>query len=196
MRGVDIGRKLSLEEIEFLRARNIEVIFRYIGPFPKATDPSEISMILSRGIGVMLIGQKTANFPGYFTPAQGAQDGADYRQWSLELGAPLGIPILFPVDTDMSDPATEANGYFNAAYGGLDGAYDLGVYGENDLVEGVARFYGGVTYTWQTPAWSHGIVSQIADAYQFGSLEIKPGLVVDLNVVRTDPQWRLARGTA
>lgn len=199
-RGIDIGRRLTLDEVNLLRARNIDTLFRYIGPdaqfgYAKGLDGAEVAGILSRGMGIVPIMQKTANVPGYFTAAQGAQDGADARAWLLQVGAPLGIPCIFPVDTDMGDPGTQANVYFNAVFNGLDGAYDLGVYGEFDLIEAVAKFYGGVTYTWQTLAWSGGKISALADAYQFGPTTIG-SVVGDLNVVRTDPQWRLVRGVA
>ena len=200
-RGFDIGTRLGLDDINLLRARGFEVAFRYLGPDaafggPKGLDGAEVAGYLSRGLGIELIGQKTANIPEYFTYVQGLQDGRDYRDWALTLGAPLGIPIRFPVDTDMSDPATEANPYFNGAYDGLDGAYGLGVYGEYDLVEAVARHYAGVVTTWQTAAWSGGRISELADAYQYGSIEIRPGLTIDLNIVRTEPKWRLVRGIA
>ena len=197
MRGIDIGRKLTLEEVDLLRSRGYRFAARYLdgskGSSAKAIDTAEAAYLLSRGFGIVLVFQTSANYAGYFTYAQGLADGQAARADALALGAPLGMPICFAVDVDVTDPDAQLLDYVNGVFTGLDGAYQLGVYGEHAVVKHADENWPAVAYLWQTYAWSGGVYYVPSDVYQHANgVEVRPGLIVDENKATTLPVWRLA----
>lgn len=196
MHGIDIGRRLSLDEYDLLRARGFRFVARYYAGDqnnPKTLTSSEVAYALSRGFAIVPVFQTSANFPAYFTYPQGLADGAAARQDGLTLGQPLGTPICFAVDTDITDPAAQLTDYFNGVYAGMDGAYLIGVYGEYDVIRFARENFPALGYFWLTYAWSGGRDYLPADVYQHANgVTIAPGLDVDINFAPDAPPWRLA----
>lgn len=193
--GIDIGRRLSLAEIDLLARREFGFAARYYAgddANPKTLTTDEIAALLSRRMGIVPVFQTSGNYSGYFSEAQGRIDGAAARADGLRRGQPLGTPILFAVDFDVQAPDSLVH-YFNGVYAGLDGAFDPGVYGEFDVVKLARESWPALVAFWQTYAWSRGEVYYAADIFQHANgVEVAPGLVVDLNIARAPIPWRLA----
>lgn len=193
--GIDIGRRLSLDEVDLLRSRGFRFAARYYAgdqSNPKTLTAAEIAYLLSRGFAILPVFQTSANFPGYFTYANGIADGQAARADGLALGQPLGTPICFAVDTDISDPSAQLTDYFNGVFAGIDGAYLIGIYGEYDVVKFARENFPALGYFWLTYAWSGGRDYIPADVFQHANgVEIAPGLVVDVNFAADPPPWRL-----
>lgn len=199
MHGVDIGRKLSTLEVDYLSRSNFGFVARYLdgtrGASAKAMNNDEVSVILSRRLGIVPVFQKSANFPGYFTGPQGQIDGADARADAIALSMPLGFPIPFAVDRDVvGDPGSQLVDYFNGVFSGLDGAFVAGVYGEYDVVKFARENFPALGFFWQTYAWSAAKVYVPADVFQHANgVPLMGGsLIVDLNSAATPPRWRIA----
>ena len=199
MHGVDIGRRLSLDEIDLLDRREFKFAVRYyagVGEAPWTDNPKtltseEVAYLGARRMGIVTVFQNSGNSSSYFTYSQGLMDGKAARAFGLLLGQPLGTPIFFAVDTDFGDPSGLTD-YFNGVYQGLDGAYDAAVYGEFDVVKFAREHFPALTAFWQTYAWSRGEVYWAADYFQHrNGYELAPGLVVDLNTAHGEIPWRL-----
>lgn len=196
MHGIDIGRKLSLDEINYLAGSNFGFVARYLdgsrGASPKSLNTDEVAAILSRRLGIVPVFEISG---AVFTGAQGLSDGLAARADALALSMPLGFPIPFAVDVDVvGDPGNTLVDYFNGVFQGLDGAYTAGVYGEYDVCRFARENFPALGYFWQTYAWSAGKVYAPADVLQHANgVSLMGGqLVVDLNSAPTPPRWRIA----
>lgn len=195
--GIDIGRKLTLDEIDFLRARGFAFAARYYdgsrGQSAKALSTDEIAALLSRRIGIVPVFETTGTGP--FTYDQGKLDGAAARADALAAGQPLGSPICFAIDENV-DPVASSSmlvDYLNGIFGGLDGAYLAGLYGSWAVCKWARENAPALGFFWQTYAWSAGAEYAPADVYQHANgVTLRPGLVVDLNIARSSVAWRVA----
>ena len=197
MHGIDIGRKLTLDEIDFLRARGFGFAARYydgsVGQSAKALSTDEVASLLSRRIGIVPVFETTGQGP--FTYDQGKLDGAAARADALAAGQPLGSAICFAVDesVDPSQVGSALVDYCNGVFDGLDGAYLEGVYGSWSLCKWARESLPALGFFWQTYAWSAGAEYAPADVYQHANaVTLRPGLEVDLNIARSPIAWRLA----
>lgn len=194
--GVDIGRKLSLDEYDYLRARgDISFVARYYdgtrGASAKALSTDEVAIALSRGLAIATVFETTGAGP--WTYDQGKLDGAAARADALACGQPLGTPICAAVDKDVLGDPAQIVGYLNGFFEGLAGAYTMGLYAEFDVIKAARESWPGVAYFWQTYAWSGGREYAPADLYQYANgVTLRPGLVVDLNIARSPVRWRIA----
>ena len=198
MHGIDIGRKLNLDEVNYLAASNFGFVARYISgdpANPKNMNSDEVAAILSRRLGIVPVFQNSANFSGYFTRAQGVADGQAARAALIALSCPLGLPVCFAVDFNTAGGDIPAlTEYFNGVFEGLDGAYVAGVYGEYDLMKFARENFPALGFFWQTYAWSAAQVYAPADVLQHanGVALMQGQLICDLNSAATPPRWRIA----
>ena len=196
MHGIDIGRRLSIEEIDYLARSNFGFVARYVDgggtANPKCLTSDEVAALLSRRLGIIPVFEIGGNV---FTGTQGLSDGRGARRDLLALGYPLGLPIPFAVDVDVvGDPGNQLVDYFNGVFEGLDGAYTAGVYGEYDVCKFARENFPALGYFWQTYAWSAGRIYAPADCFQHANgVDLMGGqLRVDLNSAATPPRWRIA----
>lgn len=189
--GIDIGRRLTLDEVELLRQRGYSFAARYyaLDPNnPKCLVSAEVSYLLSRRLGIVPVFEETGAPP--FDFQTGVRDGGAAKAMGLALGQPLGTPICFAIDTGQPGDLTD---YFNGVYQSLDGAFLAGVYGDYNVVKIARENLPGLGFFWQTYAWSAGAEYEAADIYQFANgVTVRDGLVVDLNMARSAVPWRLA----
>ncbi len=193
MHGIDVGRKLTLEEVDFLRSRGYRFVARYLdgtrGASAKALNSDEAAALLSRGFGIVLVFELGGAGPWTF--GQGTADGAAARADALALGYPLGAPICFAIDEDVAPE--QLVDYFNGVFAGLDGAYLEAVYGSWKVCKLARESYPALGFFWQTYAWSAGAEYAPADVYQHANgVTLRPGLEVDLDIARSAIPWRLA----
>jgi hypothetical protein len=192
MHGIDIARKLTLDEYTFLRSRGFSFAARYLdgtlGLSVKSLSHDEVAIAHSRGVALLPVFELGG---ATFTLAQGSMDGAAARADALALGYPLGFPIVFAIDADV-DPATLVD-YFNGVFTGIDGAYVVGVYGSYRVCRYARENFPALGFFWQTYAWSGGLVYDAADVIQHANgVTLMPGLVVDLDFAASPIPWRLA----
>lgn len=194
-KGIDIGRKLSFEEIDLLHSRGYRFVARYYdgskGTSPKALDTVEIAKLFSLRFAIVPVFETDSRNPAYYTYDQGVADGNAARSDALAIGQPLGTPIAFAVDADV-DPSALLD-YLNGAFIGLEALYLLGVYGSYKVVKYADENYPAVGFLWQTYAWSGGLYYPASNVYQHANgVPITPTFVVDKNIATTDIPWRLA----
>lgn len=189
--GIDIGRRLSLEEIVFLKMRGFRFAARYYAlelDNPKTLNTDEIAGLLAHRFGIVPVFEQSGGPP--FNYIAGLRDGRAARTFGLAMGQPLGSPTCFAIDVANADGLVD---YFNGAYDGLDGAYLAGVYGSFGVVKVARENFPALGFFWQTYAWSAGAEYEAADVYQYANgVELRPGLKVDLNISRSEIPWRLA----
>lgn len=193
--GIDIGRRLTIEEIDYLARSNFSFVGRYVdgsrGANPKCLNNDEVAAILSRRLAIMPVFETTGAGPWDY--ATGKAHGAGGRGDCLALSMPLGFPLPFAVDEGAID-GPDLVGYFNGVYEGLDGAYCAGVYGKESVVRYCRELFPALGFFWQTYAWSAGAVYAPSDAYQHANnIALMRGqLVVDLDSAPTPLRWRIA----
>ena len=199
MHGIDIGRRLTWDEIRLLDEREFKFALRYyagLGDQPNFGNPKtllseEVAFLHQRRMGIAPVFQNGSNTGAYFNGTQGLADGKAARAFGLARGQPLGTPIFFAVDMDFGDPAQLAH-YFNGVFTGLDGKYDAAVYGEFDVVRHCRENFPALTAFWQTYAWSAQKVYWAADFFQhLNGFVVTSGLTVDLNTAHGEIPWRL-----
>lgn len=191
MHGVDIGRRLSLDEVDFLKQRGFSFVARYYSLTPgnpKNLITSEVAYLHSRRLGIVPVYEETGAPP--FDFATGERDGQAAKAMGLDVGQPLGSPICFAIDAGTPGELVD---YFNGVFQGLDGAYLAGVYGSFGVVKMARENFPALGYFWQTYAWSGGSEYEAADVYQYANgVTLRDGLVVDLDLARSPIAWRIA----
>lgn len=195
MHGIDIGRRLTIQEVDYLAGSNFGFVARYVdgsrGANPKCLNNDEVAAILSRRLAIVPVFETTGAGPWDFST--GLSHGGGARSDLIGLSMPLGFPVPFAVD-EGAVSGGELEQYFNGVYEGLDGAYCAGVYGKYDVVKYCRENFPALGIFWQTYAWSAGGVYAPADVYQHanGVSLMRGQLVVDLNSAATPPRWRIA----
>jgi hypothetical protein len=153
----------------------------------KRLTPAERDQILTAGLDLGLHGEDEAGASraGY---ARGREQGKQWAGYAHDvLGAPAGMTIVAAIDYDTAGtyPPVVAD-YLHGVRDGLNGQFELGVYGSIYVVDAALAEHTAV-HGVQTVAWSHGKVSSWANLYQHGGSEF-PG--TDYNDV-----FRVPHGT-
>lgn len=150
----------------------IKVVARYLFGPGKGIDAGEVRALHAAGIGVGLNyeGQSGNHLKG---AQQGAIDGEAARQYASNLGAPIGTPIYYSCDQQVSDSQMpQVMAYLHAAD---SGPHPSRCYAQYSVVERFGR------PAWQTIAWSSGLVSKHAVLYQYEINQDFHGSAVDYN---------------
>lgn len=137
-------------------------VIRYLSHTPsKNLSASERDRLLAAGLSISLVWETTANRASQGIDA-GRVDAMDAFGQASQLGYPAGCPIFYAVDYDADPDAVLP--YFQGA-AQVSTTYPVGVYGGIRVVDELLQ-HGVCTYGWQTVAWSHGQISQLAHLYQ------------------------------
>jgi hypothetical protein len=115
-------------------------------------------------LGVDLVANFEYATQPVLTYAQGQLDGRTAAAELAALGAPAGVPVYFSFDYDA--PNSHFPGMFDYLRGAASvlGAGRVGAYGKYAVIEYLAS--RGVTWLWQTYAWSGGLWSAHATIRQ------------------------------
>lgn len=153
----------------------IKAAFRYLYDSPKGITDAERRALHAAGVAVGF-GYEANRGNHLLGAPQGAIDGADARRLARALGVPVGTPIYFACDLDVT-PAQEPTvmAYLHACD---DADYPARAYGEFEVIERFGR------PGWQTIAWSGGLVSDHAVIYQWAIEQDFHGSAVDFNTIR------------
>lgn len=164
-----------------LVAAGIKLVARYLSnTAAKNLTAREAAALHKAGIGVLLNWESSSGRPLGGAP-NGRQDGKAAAALAERIGAPHGLTIYFSCDVDTDSqhwPLIAA--YYAAAGEALHGRYQVGVYGEADLIDYLHR-QGVVTSEWQTYAWSNGELSANADLFQYLNGQELGGGAVDFD---------------
>jgi hypothetical protein len=192
-RGIDIGARLTFDQLDSLRGYGVEVIGRYYfdgtDTNPKTLTRSEARYWLGQGGAILPIMEKTGSV---FTYAQGLIDGNDAVADALRCGQPRGTPIMFASDTFVA-PADypKVLDYLNGAISNLHQFHPCWLYGDLNLLKFAAMNWPAVTGSmlWlaegQTGAWDPRF-----SATQFAQLPFV-GVTLDLFQVHSAAKlWR------
>ncbi|MCL6637408.1 MAG: DUF1906 domain-containing protein [Alicyclobacillus sp.] len=188
-RAIDTTETLTPDQVAALKAQGIAAVGRYLGRqthgWSKAMTPEEAQVITAGGLQIFSIWESNPTYAGYFTQAQGVQDGQQAVAEAKWVGQPAGSAIYFTVDYDAQPgdlPAIAA--YLNGVRQGLAGVYRLGVYGGITVINNVQA-----DYYWQTLAWSAGQLSGRVHLYQIQVETTLANLDVDVDNVYQQPGW-------
>jgi len=182
-KGIDCAQPLTLEKAKAIKAAGYEFVCRYLVPERyawKRLTRAEAEAITAAGLKIVSVFETTASRPAGGSAA-GSVDGAEALKEALAIGQPKGSAIYFAVDFDVSgkDTMDAIERYLRAAASAIPG-YEVGVYGEYDVIEEMAR-RGAAKHFWQTYAWSKGKKSARANIYQYKNGQTVAGHPVDLN---------------
>lgn len=189
-KGIDCAAPLTAEKARAIRAAGYEFVCRYLVPERyawKRLTRAEAEAITAAGMQIVSVFETTANRPAGGAAA-GAVDGAEALKEAKLIGQPLGSAIYFAVDFDAGAKDMDAiEAYLRAAGEAIKG-YRVGVYGEYDVVEEMAR-RGAAKHFWQTYAWSRGRKSPRANIWQHKNDVTIAGHHVDLNESYGNEGW-------
>jgi hypothetical protein len=163
-----------------LRGHGWRFAMRYLSHDPtKDIDPVELRELHRRGIRVGLVFETTGGraLAGYDA---GRADAIAADRHATAVGLD-GAVIFFAVDQDVSAAAVMP--YFRGVRSVL-GRKRSGAYGSHRVVLGLFGA-GLLLWTWQTYAWSGGLVFQGTTVYQFHNGVNIAGLSVDLDKAST-----------
>jgi hypothetical protein len=156
---------LGIDATHFIPGVDIKTAgYDFVGRYDLAgayrVTPDEITDYHSNNLAVLFFGEHAANFMlgGANAGTSAGQDAHDYLSF---LGAPPGVVEFFTCDFDAQPYQFPAIGAFLSAAGTALYPYLPGIYGGINVVE---AFPGYPSF--QTEAWSHGIVSPHANYYQ------------------------------
>lgn len=153
---------------------------------PKNITPEELADMHAHGVAVVLIFETTAERAAAGNWA-GFRDAAVARNQAVALGWPDTRPIYFAVDFDAKP--SQVWDYF-AGINSVLPWRRIGVYGSYDIVKW-ALDYRMAGYTWQTSAWSRGLVEPRINLFQrLGTVHVD-GVECDENEAYTSDygQW-------
>ncbi|MDF2791409.1 MAG: hypothetical protein K0S80_4511, partial [Neobacillus sp.] len=182
--GFDCATKLNSNTAAALKGAGFEFVARYLGNSWKTFDKAEADAIISAGLKLISIFEKSPLSVGYFTKAQGIGDAIDAEKYAKAVGQPVGSVIYFTVDYD-AQPA-----HMSAILAYLDGVketirdYKVGLYGSYSVMQAVK---GKVDYYWQTYAWSRKLVADFIHMHQYQNGVTIAGVQVDRNEIKKDP---------
>lgn len=189
-KGIDCAQPLTLEKAKALADLGYKFVCRYLVPERyawKRLTRAEAEAITAAGLQIVSVFETTANRPAGGGPA-GFLDGTEALREAVSIGQPVGTAIYFAVDFDASAKDYDAiEAYLRAAAGAIPG-YRVGVYGEYDVIEEMAR-RGAAKHFWQTYAWSGGKKSAKANIYQYKNGQTVAGHPVDLNESYGNEGW-------
>ncbi|MDQ6597778.1 DUF1906 domain-containing protein [Bacillus salipaludis] len=182
--GVDCATKLTAASARNLNDLGFSYVARYLGNSWKTFDAAEAKVIQEAGLKLISIAQKSANFPGYHTKAQGIADAKDAEIFATLVGQPAGSAIYFAVDFDAK--ACHMEGILDYV-DGLNATlknYKVGLYGSYAVMMSVKN---KVDYYWQTFAWSNGKVADHIHMHQYQNEVTVAGIAIDKNDIKKDP---------
>lgn len=185
LKGFDCATKLTTKTAAGLKSAGYEYAIRYLPTHAwKGLTVAEVKAIQGAGLKLVSILQKSANYAGYFTKAQGRKDGADAQRLAESLGQPKGTAIYFAVDFDCrSNQMGQIDAYFEGVKSTLKN-YEIGVYGSYSVVN---HMRGKVDYYWQTYAWSAGKVASNIHMHQYQNGVKVAGVQIDRNNIKKAP---------
>lgn len=185
-----------------LRQAGVTGVLRYIShDGAKAATPSEVAVLHSAGLPTAFVFEDGAERAATGR-TQGSADGLFAASHAVALGLPAGRPVYVSVDFDIPDYAPGSTDpkaklgpvaeYLEGFAAELDAKrYMLGVYGGYWCV---SRAYdaGLTAWTWQTTAWSGGMIFQRVRLYQPGPQIMSGEADLDLAATGDWGQWRHA----
>ncbi|WP_412781575.1 glycoside hydrolase domain-containing protein, partial [Aeromonas diversa] len=84
--GFDCATKLTAASAKTLKDLGFSYVARYLGNSWKTFDAAEAKVIQEAGLKLISIAQKSANYPGYHTKAQGMADAKDAEIYATLVG--------------------------------------------------------------------------------------------------------------
>jgi len=170
--GIDIA--WDRPTIAEIKGTGAQWVARYLSTDPtKNLTAQEVKDYPANGLSIVIVWETTTCRAG-----QGKQAGIDDAHAAISqrsiLGLPADMPIHFAVDEDISWAGVEA--YFQGVVSIL-GANLTGVYGGYQVIQGAHSF--GLTYLWQTVAWSNGQWSPYATIRQPATTTLNGGADYD-----------------
>jgi hypothetical protein len=161
-----------------VRAHGYAGVYRYVcsdraeaGLPGKRLTPRERDQILAAGLDIGLHGEDDARaaLGGY---NRGLAQGRQWAEYAHDvLAAPKGMTIVAAIDYDtLGIYPNVVQDYLGGVRDGLQGQYQLGVYGSVYVVTGALQDERDLVGV-QTSAWSHGLLSAFAHVYQHGGSE-------------------------
>jgi hypothetical protein len=200
--GVDYFATQPEANVVCLHLHGYTFVARYYdnsgGTSAKCLDKAEVQTLLGAGMGIVPVFETTggdSNFApsgyDYFTTAQGSWDGGMAVLCARNAGQPTGTTIYTAIDFDCQDP-DRLLGYVNAFHAIMVGSgFSTGIYAGRRVIEHAKANWPAVTRTWQTLAWSQGVIVPGIDLYQRpnqnGSSQC--GVSVDENESYTAIEW-------
>lgn len=115
-----------------LREQGVGFVMRYYSRNPdKNLGADEARALAAAGLHLGAIWESKGDHAGFFSRAQGEQDGSKALEEARTVGQPSGSAIYFAVDydpsqTDIDGPVAD---YFAGVAAALEGGYRIGVYG-------------------------------------------------------------------
>lgn len=164
-----------------IKATGAVGVLRYLSnDVTKNIRAQEVVDYQAAGLAIGLVWETTTGraTQGYQAGVDDAKTAAIQRR---SVGLPDTEPIHFAVDSDL--PWSAVLPYFQGATS-VVGKQFSGDYGGFSIIEGAAAW--GLSYNWQTLAWSAGRVSSHATLYQYGGTTL--GGAADLNYILA-PNW-------
>lgn len=164
-----------------LARAGVKLVSRYLShDSSKNLSAAEANALHAAHIDIVLNWESDAGRP-LLGAAAGAADGRDAASLAHSLGVPYGCTIYYSCDRDITSGQFDTvAAYYRAAGQATAGRYNVGIYGEADIVDAMhAR--GVVTSEWQTFAWSGGRQSAEADLYQYLNGQTLAGASVDFD---------------
>lgn len=187
IQGFDCATKLTVKTATSLKNSGFEYAIRYLPTTAwKGLTKEEVKAIQDAGLKLVSIFQRSANFAGYFTIAQGRADGVQAKKLAESLGQPKGTAIYFAVDYD-AQPKNIGGvlAYFKGVKETLK-EYRVGVYGSYRVMNEVLQ-KEPVDYYWQTYAWSYGKIADHIHFRQYKNGVTVAGVQLDRNNIKNTP---------
>lgn len=187
IQGFDCATKLTTKTATGLKNSGFEYAIRYLPTTAwKGLTKEEVKAIQDAGLKLVSIFQRSANFAGYFTIAQGRADGVQAKKLAESLGQPKGTAIYFAVDYD-AQPKNIGGvlAYFKGVKETLRD-YKIGVYGSYRVMNEVLQ-KEPVDYYWQTYAWSYGKIADHIHFRQYKNGVTVAGVQLDRNNIKNTP---------
>ncbi|MFD0824622.1 glycoside hydrolase domain-containing protein [Neobacillus sp. M.A.Huq-85] len=182
--GFDCATKLTAASAKTLKDLGFSYVARYLGNSWKTFDAVEARVIQEAGLKLISIAQKSANYPGYHTKAQGMTDAKDAEIYAKLVGQPAGSAIYFVVDFDAQACDMERILDYVDGLKATIKNYKVGLYGSYAVIMEVKD---KVDYYWQTFAWSNGKVADHINMHQYQNDVKAAGIAIDRNEIKKDP---------
>lgn len=155
-------------------AAGYEFVVRYVSPLgshgvpgqpnPKDVTADELAALVGAGLGVGLVFESYAN-RALSGSTGGREDGQTAAARAAQVGYPLGCVMWWAVDFPAPAAALSTVAAYGEGFAAGWGGPEHGPYGSSSVIDycaEVARF----PWSWQTMAWSGGVVSRNAAVLQ------------------------------